>query len=264
MKFKSSSIDLKLSKLVRLDRGIKIGLAILFTLGCIVLLSSAEVTSFLNLTGLSLVIGGTLAATAIQFSRRELNTAWEHLLKVLQVSTTTTVIERIQYLSALARKVRKNGIVVLDHEATRTGDSFLRLSLELASDRQPQDEITNILQTEIKCSEEANREAVEVFDTLANYSPAMGLIGTLIGLVQMMSSLGDPSTIGPAMAIALLTTLYGAILANFVFAPLAGKIRFRGEEEVRLKSLTIAGILSLAREESPVILEQRLKGFKRA
>jgi len=254
----------EITQLNRLDRGIRNGLAILFCLACVVILSSSEITQFLNLTGLALVLGGTLAATAIQFSRRELLTAWQHLNRVVKEGTGTSVSERIHYLGILARKVKKHGIVVLDREATDTDEQFLRIALELAADRQSQDEINRILQTEMKCSEESSREAVQVFDTLANYAPAMGLIGTLIGLVQMMSSLGDPSTIGPAMAIALLTTLYGALLANFIFAPLAGKIRYRGEEEGRLKQLTIEGILSLAREENPIVLEQRLEGFKRA
>ena len=108
---------------------------------------------------------------------------------------------------------------------------------------------------------EENQKGIAVFETMGSYAPAMGLIGTLLGLVNMLGSLDDPSKVGPAMSVALLTTFYGAVLANMVFIPLAGKIKNIDASEILLRKITIEGILSLARQESPLIIEQRLQSF---
>jgi chemotaxis protein MotA len=101
----------------------------------------------------------------------------------------------------------------------------------------------------------------EIFTTMGTYAPAMGMIGTLIGLVQMLQNMDDPSTIGPAMAVALLTTFYGSVLANIVCMPIAGKLRTRSKEEMLIKEMTVAGIISLSNGDNPRVLEQKLHAF---
>jgi len=128
-------------------------------------------------------------------------------------------------------------------------------------DGQSPDDIRRILDNEISASFENGSRSVAVFETMGGYAPAMGLIGTLIGLVQMLEALGDASTVGPAMSVALLTTLYGAILANMFLLPVAGKLNNRIREEILIKQITVDGLMSVARDENPIMLEQRLQSY---
>lgn len=242
------------------DRGLVIAIGVMAFLAITALLTSNTVLSFFNPFGLSIVIGGTLAAALVQYSQSDIqfsiNSARDALLRL-----SSTPAERIQYLMQLAQSVKSRGLVVLDREAEMVDDAFLKFALEVAADGQPVDEIRRMLDLEIQSSRDRAERAAEVFETMALYAPAMGLIGTLIGLVDMLGNLQDPATVGPAMSVALLTTLYGAIIANFICSPIAGKLRNVVSEEATLKRLTLEGVASLRREESPVILEQKLQSF---
>ena len=133
--------------------------------------------------------------------------------------------------------------------------------IQLAVDGQELSAIEAILSTEIDYLRERHRQGADIFQTLATFAPALGLIGTLIGLVQMLQNMDDPASIGPAMAVALLTTFYGAVLANLIFAPVAGKLRNRSAEETQLREMTVEGILALASGDNPRLVEQKLKAF---
>lgn len=156
---------------------------------------------------------------------------------------------------------RKKGLLVLEDVAQETKDMFFKKALQLVVDGQKESDIKKILETEMNITSEENQKGITVFETMGTYAPAMGLIGTLLGLVNMLGSLDDPSKVGPAMSVALLTTFYGAVLANMVFIPFAGKIRNIDANEVLIKKITIEGVLSLAKQESPLIIEQRLQSF---
>ena len=134
-----------------------------------------------------------------------------------------------------ATKARKEGILALESASTEQDDPFLQKALQLAVDGQSLESIDEILQTEIDQIRQRHQLGAETFSTLGTFAPALGLIGTLIGLVQMLQNMDDPSSIGPSMAVALLTTFYGAILANLVFIPIAGKLKTRSKEEVLYK-----------------------------
>ena len=121
--------------------------------------------------------------------------------------------------------------------------------------------IQEILETEISYLEERHELGAEIAATLGMFAPAMGMIGTVIGLVQMLQTMDDPSTIGPAMAVALITTFYGAVLANLVFNPMAGKLKARNKEEVLTKEMIMQGILSISKGENPRIIEEKLSSF---
>jgi chemotaxis protein MotA len=117
------------------------------------------------------------------------------------------------------------------------------------------------LDTELDFIKNRHQLGAEIFTTMGAFAPALGMIGTLIGLVQMLQSMEDPSTIGPAMAVALLTTFYGSIMANIICMPIAGKLRTRSREEALTKEITIQGIMSLSSGDNPRILEQKLQAF---
>ena len=119
----------------------------------------------------------------------------------------------------------------------------------------------NILDTEVSYLEQRHDSGAEIVSTMGAFAPAMGMIGTVIGLVQMLQTMSDPSTIGPAMAVALLTTLYGAVLANLVFNPMSGKLKARSKEEVLLREMIMEGILSISKGENPRIIEEKLNSY---
>ncbi|MCB0334544.1 MAG: MotA/TolQ/ExbB proton channel family protein [Bdellovibrionales bacterium] len=237
-----------------------LGVCALFIFGGMVF--SGQGASFISLAGLAIVIGGTFGATSIQHSSGDLALAKEGFFEALYRRSVPSVGERVAYFTKLSKVVKRDGLMPLDGEAHRAKDSFLRLGLELCVDRYSPEEIRQILENEMKSSYEKNLRKVNVFESLGGYAPAMGLIGTLIGLVQMLHSLGDAAQVGPAMSVALLTTLYGALLANIVFFPIAGKLRSQLEQAVHVKSVTLEGILSLAQEENSVVLGQRLQSFQ--
>ena len=107
----------------------------------------------------------------------------------------------------------------------------------------------------------ATGRGAEIFMTMGTFAPALGMIGTLIGLVQMLQTMSDPSSIGPAMAVAIITTFYGAVMANMLFLPMSGKLKGRSQEEVMVKEIMLNGILSIARGDNPRIIEQKLHSF---
>jgi len=244
-----------------LDWSIVGGLAVSLALVTLGVLSSGKVAQFFDLSSILIVVGGTFGATLAHCSWGDICQAWSSLLGVIRASPDRSSA-RTRDLVKLSRAVRRDGTLVLEQASQRTWDPFFRLGLELAVDGQPSEEIRHILHTEMLTAQERAERSVRVFETMGTYAPALGLIGTLIGLIQMLGALNDPSTVGPAMAVALITTFYGAILANMVFLPIAGKLRQRHKEESALKSVTIEGTVSLARQESVVMLEQRLQSFQ--
>jgi chemotaxis protein MotA len=150
---------------------------------------------------------------------------------------------------------------MLESEAAATPDSFLRLGLEVTVDGQKPEDVKRILQNEMRVANERSWRSVQVWETMGNFAPAMGLIGTLIGLIQMLGALQDAATVGPAMSLALVATLYGAVSANLLFFPIAGKLRHAAHEKSQIKEVTLEALISIASSESPVMLEQRLQSF---
>jgi len=162
---------------------------------------------------------------------------------------------------AFAQKSRKEGILALENEIKEVNDEFLKKGVQLAIDGLEPQEISDILETEVDFVRNRHQLGAEIFSTMGTFSPALGMIGTLIGLVQMLQTMDDPSRIGPAMAVALLTTFYGSIMANIVCLPISGKLRTRSKEEVLTKEMAIQGIVSLTNGDNPRILEQKLQAF---
>lgn len=235
------------------------GSLILFLVGGGILLSG-NFSSFFSFSSFILVLGGTFGATLIHYSYPEIRTAMRSAFEVLFYEPQDPH-KRIETLVLLSKEVQKEGPLILEAISKRVSDTFLKKALEVVADGQQPTTIKRILETEMKTSSDSFKRSVSVVQTLGNYSPALGLIGTLVGLVTMMQSLNDPNTVGPAMAVALLTTLYGALLANLLFLPLAGKIQNCSEDEVFLKKITLEGILSIRKGENPIVLEQRLESF---
>ena len=186
------------------------------------------------------------------------------VLKVVQkalFSKNISIDELIQRFIGFATKTRKEGILALESEIKDVTDDFLKKGVQLSIDGLEPQEIREILNTEVDYVRSRHQLGAEVFTSMGTFAPAMGMIGTLIGLVQMLQSMDDPSTIGPAMAVALLTTFYGSLMANLCCMPIAGKLKTRSKEEMLTKEMAIQGIISLSNGDNPRILEQKLLAF---
>jgi chemotaxis protein MotA len=215
---------------------------------------------FINVPSLLIVVGGTVGVTLIAYPLKDVL----GVLKVVQKALFTrhiSVDELIKRFTGFANKTRKEGILALESEIKDVKDEFLKKGVQLSIDGLEPQEIRDILDTEIDYVRNRHQLGAEVFTTMGTYAPAMGMIGTLIGLVQMLQNMSDPSSIGPAMAVALLTTFYGSIMANICCMPVAGKLRTRSKEEMLVKEMTIQGIISLSNGDNPRILEQKLLAF---
>ncbi len=161
----------------------------------------------------------------------------------------------------MAGIARREGILALEANTNEMKDEFMKKGMMLSVDGLEPSAIKDILDTEIVAIQERHKLGAEIFTSLGTFAPALGMIGTLIGLVQMLRTMEDPSTIGPAMAVALLTTFYGAVMANILFLPIAGKLKNRSGEEVLIKELMTEGIISIAKGENPRVIEQKLNAY---
>ncbi len=243
-----------------MDIATLIGICTAFALVVGAILMGSSLTLFINIPGMMIVLGGTLGATMINYPLPD-------ILKVTKVVKNAffhrkqTVKEVIGEFVTLAGTARREGILALESSIGEMKDEFMRKGLQLSIDGLEPNSIWEILSTEIDSIRDRHKLGAEIFTTLGTFAPALGMIGTLIGLVQMLQTMDDPSTIGPAMAVALLTTFYGALMANVVFLPIAGKLRNRSSEEVMAKELMAEGIMSIAKGDNPRLLEQKLNAF---
>lgn len=215
---------------------------------------------FVNVPSLLIVVGGTIGTTLINYPLKEMIGIVGVIKNAFfnKAQQTTEIIER---LVDFAGRARKDGILALQSAVKEANDPFIEKGIQMAVDGQEVESIETILVTEIDNIKIRHKLGSEIMTTMGTFAPAMGLIGTLIGLVQMLQNMSDPSSIGPAMAVALLTTFYGAMLANIVFLPIAGKLKTRSREEVLVKELTLEGIISIASGDNPRVMEQKLLTF---
>ena len=257
-RFTRSALTRDVSPLV--NTSLLVGLSLACGLVALGALTGGNPLKFISVEGLLLVLGGTIASTLIQFSTLDIRNAFQAARSALFLPQEQPA-DRINYLVALSRRVKEQGMLILEDESAGTLDPFLRLGLDLTVDGQSPEEISRILQREMRTSNDQAWRSVQVWETMGNFAPAMGLIGTLVGLIHMLGALQDAATVGPAMSLALVATLYGSVAANLFFFPLAGKLRIVAQERELSKDITMEGLISIGRTESPLVLEQRLQSF---
>ena len=215
---------------------------------------------FLSLESIMIVVGGTLAGTMISYSWEKL-AKLPSLIRVIFSRSTMESDEIIDLLVGFAEKARREGLLALEQDVMEVEDDFLQKGIQLVVDGTDPELVRNILETKLTFLEERHREGQGILKKMGQLSPAFGMIGTLIGLVQMLTDLDDPDEIGQGMATALITTLYGAMMANLLFIPMAGKLESSSQEEVLMKEVMIEGILSIQAGENPRIVEEKLTAF---
>ena len=215
---------------------------------------------FISIPSMMIVGGGTLAASLIAYPLKEVLGVFRVAMKVF-FSSKQDYLGLIQELSRLSGLARQNGLLSLESEAKKVKHPLLQQGLMMISDGFPRNTIVKILTGQIATMHNRHKVGREVFGEMGKYAPAFGMVGTLIGLVQMLATLEDPSTIGPKMAVALLTTFYGAFLANLFFIPMSNKLKRRTETETLEMQLIIEALLSIQDGENPNVMVDKLKVF---
>ncbi|NEP77092.1 MAG: motility protein A [Okeania sp. SIO3B3] len=217
-----------------------------------------NIGGFIDVPSALIVVGGTIAATLVMFPLSVVLGTVKIGLKtiVAKVPSPTAAIDEVVRLSDLGRR---EGLLAL--EKAHVEDEFMRKGLRMVADGSTPQMVRAVLETEIEFLKKRHTRGQGVFKAMGGAAPAFGMIGTLVGLVQMLQNMADPSAIGPAMAVALLTTMYGAILANVLFLPMAKKLEERSGEETQFMEIVLEGIMAIQNGENPRIVQERLMAF---
>jgi chemotaxis protein MotA len=213
---------------------------------------------FIDFPSILITVGGTIAALLVAFSLEELRVVPQGLTNLFRF-TPPNLEQYVNLFAELSRTARREGLLALDRRLGEIDDEFLRFGLEMAVDGIDEQEIEEMLRTRLVEEVKPRQLFAKIMTSAGSFAPAFGMIGTLIGLVQMMQNLNDPTQIGAGMAVAMLTTLYGAVLANLIFLPLANKARLQLAQMQKAREIVRVGILSIVRGDSPSMIEKRLQ-----
>ncbi len=207
-----------------------------------------------------LVFGGTGAALLVNFTFDEIRQVFGGIKDFFSFKSPE-LFEYLEMFSEFSRVARREGLLALDRRLDENGDEFVKFGLEMAVDGIEEAEIDDMMKMRI--GEEARQRGTlaKFFNNAGLYAPAFGMIGTLIGLIQMMQNLDDPSQIGAGMAVALITTFYGALLANLFFLPISAKVKGQTQEILKARQMVRTGVLAIVRGESPSMIEKRLQSY---
>lgn len=238
-------------------------LGVVLALGLIlssIIIGGGSLVSFIDPPSIMVVIGGSIAAAMISFPMKT-------FLGVFSVSMKTILYKidsiplLIEQLVSLAETARRDGLLALEGRIEEIENSFIVLGIQMAVDGTRPEVMEDIMRTELDAVATRHRNGKSILDTMGRFAPAFGMIGTLMGLVIMLGDMSDPSKIGAGMAVALLTTLYGAIVSNVFFLPLAEKLGFTNKQELLAMEIVVRGILAIQSGENPRVIEQKLNTF---
>jgi chemotaxis protein MotA len=224
------------------------------------ILGKSDLGTFIDTGSVAIVLGGAVSAALISFPLGNV-LGVAKVVKNCFFSKPANATKLIKDMVHFAEVARRDGILSLENMTGDIDDPFVVSGIQMAVDGTDPDLIETIMTNELDSIESRHSEGKAVFENIGKYAPAFGMIGTLIGLVIMLQKMDDPSAIGPAMAVALLTTLYGALVANLIALPMADKLGLRSREELTAKMIVIKGVLSIQSGDNPRIVEQKLKTF---
>lgn len=215
---------------------------------------------FIHLPSMAITIGGMLCATLIHFSLPQFIGIFSVIKKtiVAKIPSQSELIQKMVNYSAINRR---DGALALEQEIRNANDLFLGKGLQMLVDGQDAEDIRELLSLEIQNLQDRHARGKKVLEFMGAAAPAFGMIGTLIGLIQMLRSLDSPESIGSGMAVALLTTFYGALAANLIFLPLAGKLGIYSKAETTTMEMTVEGICAIARGENPTVVREKMQAF---
>lgn len=224
------------------------------------ILTNSSIGAYIDAASIIIVVGGGTAAFFVSYPLAKALSIGNVLKKAMNMNEygADSIIKQIIELANVARR---EGLLALEDATGDINDQFLQKGIMLIVDGTDPELVQNILESEISNVEDRHSDGSGMFDALGSNFPAFGMIGTLIGLVGMLQSLDDPTTIGPKMAVALLTTFYGSLMANLIFIPIAEKLKYKSSQEVLVRNIMLEGLLSIQAGENPRIIEEKLKSF---
>ena len=236
--------------------GIVMGMAFVL----ITMLLGGTPALFMNAPSVMITVGGTVSAIVTAYTMKELTNIINVVKNTLSTSDESPN-EIIALLVKFAERARREGILALEKQMEEVTDTFLKSGMQLAVDGTEPELLKDIMETELFYLEERHKKGHGQLQTFADLAPAWGMIGTLIGLILMLANLSDPDALGPGMAVALITTFYGSIMANMIFIPMTTKLKGKTQQELFIRQLMIQGILSIQSGDNPRIVEQKLNSF---
>lgn len=242
-----------------MDFATLLGLFIGITVVALAVMSGSDMAIFLNLPGFLIVVCGTFAATLIKFPLYNVFHAFKLGAKTALVNVHENPSELVDKAIELTTVARKEGVLAL--EKVKLDNAFFRRGIRLCIDGHALEVVRKALVSEMELSIHRHEEGSRIFRGIGESAPAFGMIGTLVGLVQMLSNLEDPATIGPAMAVALLTTLYGALIANLIALPIADKLEAKTDEERVTMELIVDAVIQIHGRQSPMVMGDILSAY---
>lgn len=244
-----------------MDLATVIGLILAWgALGGALLMEGGEISVLVNIPAFLLVFGGTLGASMIGFQTSQLSQVPALLLEAFQ-EPAWNAVDVIELLVRLAEKARREGLLGIDGDVNEIDDLFLQRAMRLAIDGVDPEVIREILTIDIRAVQAQRRQGEQLFTTLGGFAPTLGIIGTVVGLIHMLSSLSDPARMGPLIAGAFIATLYGVSSANLIFLPIGNKLRARTASETLIRMIMVEGVLAIQSGDNPRLLEQKLTAF---
>ncbi len=218
------------------------------------------VGSYIDLPSIAITFGGSFAAILASYTIQDFLAGLKSFVLIFKLPTVNTsdTIKKIIELSNIARK---EGLLSLEEATAELDDAFLKKGILLIVDGTDPELVRAIMETELISIEGRHKSKISFWESVGAMGPAWGMIGTLVGLVNMLNNMSDPDSIGPSMATALITTLYGSLLANWICAPVANKLKNNNEMELMEKEIMIEGLLSIQAGENPRVIEEKLKSF---
>lgn len=223
-------------------------------------LGFAALPNFFDLPSVIITFGGTFICVMASNSMKDFIAGFTSIRLVFRLPAGEEA-GTIRNIIDLSNVARKEGLLSLEEAANNLEDEFLKKGILLIVDGTDPELVRAILETELSCIEARHKKTITFWETVGAMGPAWGMIGTLIGLVNMLKNLSDSASIGPNMATALITTFYGSLLANWISAPVASKLKVNNDVEVMLKEVIIEGLLSIQAGENPRVIEEKLKSF---
>ena len=215
---------------------------------------------YLDLPSAIITFGGSFFAVMASYSMADFLGGLKSFTLIFK-APSSDVRAMIQKIIDLSNVARKEGLLSLEEAAGDLDDEFMKKGILLIVDGTDPELVRGIMETELVSTEDRHKNKISFWETLGSMGPAWGMIGTLIGLVNMLYEMDDPSSIGPSMAVALITTLYGSLLANWICAPVAAKLKANNSTEIMIKEIMIEGLLSIQAGENPRVIEEKLKSF---
>ena len=216
--------------------------------------------SYIDVPTAIITFGGALAAVMTSYSMGDYIAGLKSIGLIFKAPAVNTA-DLIKKIIDLSNVARKEGLLSLEESAADMDEPFLKKGILLVVDGTDPDLVRGILETEMECIDSRHKGTAGFWETLGAMGPAWGMIGTLVGLVNMLNNMSDASSIGPSMAVALITTLYGSLLANWICAPTAAKLKADNAIEMMQKQVMIEGLLSIQAGENPRVIEEKLKSF---